>query len=227
MLSQETKLRLSHAVTDAGIADEIEKRLITATPALPADSQVILDSLDLRASESIENRLASGLAGDRQGAAGREIAEKLAAIVAVLAAHADGEEVAAVAASFSGQVAGMTTDVEISADVAGSAGNITLIADSVTDIDGLILAWNTGNPGNEVSLVSGDGSQVPTAGITLSGGSDASDANTAAAQSALGSSQLSAETKLCLAHALGSQGAADEIQSALAAAVGFAAAVTP
>lgn len=79
-----------------------------------------------------------------------------------------------VAAQFDGQVAGMTTDVIIDADVAGLAGNVTLTADSVTDIDGLILAWNTANPTNTLTLFSGDGTQIPTANITLTGGLDAS-----------------------------------------------------
>lgn len=79
----------------------------------------------------------------------------------------------AVEAQFSGQVTGMTTDVTIDADVAGVAGNVTLVADSISDIDDLIAAWNIANPANTVTLSLGDGSQVPTADITLSGGADA------------------------------------------------------
>ena len=82
-------------------------------------------------------------------------------------------------ASFTGQIAGMTTDVTIDADVAGLAGNVTLVADSMTDIDGLILAWNTANPGNTLTLSSGLGNQVPTADITLAGGADLVPATTA------------------------------------------------
>ena len=69
--------------------------------------------------------------------------------------------ISAIAASFSGQIAGMTTDVEISADVAGLAGNVTLVGDGVADIDGLIATWNLANVGNELTLDSGDGSQIP------------------------------------------------------------------
>ena len=77
-----------------------------------------------------------------------------------------------VASQFIGQVAGMTTDVTIDADVAGVAGDVTLTADSITDIDGLILAHNTANPGNALTLSAGDGSQIPTADIVLAGGVD-------------------------------------------------------
>lgn len=78
-------------------------------------------------------------------------------------------------ASFTGQVAGMTTNVTITANNPGAAGNITLTADSVTSISGLITAWNLANPTNQVTLTSGNGAQVPTANIVLSGGSDGSD----------------------------------------------------
>jgi hypothetical protein len=77
-------------------------------------------------------------------------------------------------AQFDGQVAGMTTDVIIDADIEGAAGNVTLVADSIKDINTLISDWNTANPGNTLTLFSGDGSQVPTADITLTGGIDAS-----------------------------------------------------
>jgi hypothetical protein len=77
-------------------------------------------------------------------------------------------------ASFVGQVAGMTTDVTINADVAGTAGNITLNGDGSSTVSDLILAWNTTNPGNTVTLASGDGTQIPDIFtlIKLIGGSD-------------------------------------------------------
>lgn len=78
------------------------------------------------------------------------------------------------AAQFDGQVAGMTTDVIIDADNTGLAGNVTLVADSIKDIDQLILDWNTANPTNTLTLTAGDGSQVPTADIVLAGGIDGS-----------------------------------------------------
>jgi hypothetical protein len=74
-------------------------------------------------------------------------------------------------AAFSGLVAGLTTPVVITADVAGPAGNITLIADSITDVAGLIAAHNLLFPANALTLTSGIGTQVPTANIILSGGS--------------------------------------------------------
>lgn len=102
-----------------------------------------------------------------------ELDSKLEDIVAVKAGF-DGSVIStpAEASQFDGQVAGMTTDVTIDADVPGTAGDITLVADSVKDIDTLISDWNTANPSNTVSLSAGDGSQVPTADITLSGGVD-------------------------------------------------------
>jgi len=79
------------------------------------------------------------------------------------------------AASFTGQVAGMTSDVTIDADVAGLAGNVALVGDGVKDIDDLISDHNTASPGNELTLSSGDGSQVPDdqEELVLSGGEDA------------------------------------------------------
>ena len=83
--------------------------------------------------------------------------------------------IAAVAAQFIGQVAGMTTDVTIDADVAGAAGNVTLTGDGVEDIDSLISIHNAAEPGNTLTLSAGDGTQVPDLGadIVLSGGADA------------------------------------------------------
>jgi hypothetical protein len=83
-----------------------------------------------------------------------------------------GEQVP-VAAEFDGQVTGMTTDVIIRADRVGTNGNtITIIADSIKDINTLILEWNLANPLKSVSLIDGNGSQVPTANISLAGGLD-------------------------------------------------------
>jgi len=97
--------------------------------------------------------------------------EKMAA--EIVARVIDAMPQVAVAAQFEGQVAGMTTDVTVDADNAGSAGNITLEADEVKDIDELIADWNAANPNNTVSLSDGDGSQVPEEDIELSGGVDA------------------------------------------------------
>ena len=84
------------------------------------------------------------------------------------ASHAAGTK-----ASYSGQVAGMTANVFIRADNAGTSGNsITLNFDGVDDIDTVLAAWNSANPSNQATLVSGDGTQAPNNGtsITLSGG---------------------------------------------------------
>jgi hypothetical protein len=85
-------------------------------------------------------------------------------------------DIPAVAAFFEGQVAGMTEDVRIEADNAGAAGNSILLAfDGLDDIDTVLLAWNTANPGNTATLASGDGSQVPDnlEEIQLANGADA------------------------------------------------------
>lgn len=76
-------------------------------------------------------------------------------------------------ASFSGQVAGMTTNIVITADNAGSGGNsVALTFDGSTSINAAISAWNIANPSNTITLTSGDGSQIPNnlEEIDLSGG---------------------------------------------------------
>ncbi len=82
-----------------------------------------------------------------------------------------------VAATFTGQVAGMTTDVTLTAVVPGDAGNsIALVGDGTSTLAQLITAWNVANPGNTVSLTSGSGSQIldNAAEIDLADGSDGS-----------------------------------------------------
>lgn len=216
MLSKDTEFRLDHAVTDDKVGDEISARLISTTPASPAAAQAVLDILDTspKMVASIAERLFVGLAGDDNGAAGRELAKKINGMVDVLKAKADGLEVAATFAQFSGQVAGMTTDVTIDADVAGVGGNITLVADSIKDIDTLISDWNTANPANTVTLSAGNGAQVPTANIVLSGGVDQHDANLAPAKAAMGSEPMSDKTFECLVHALTDRAAAEEFRAA-------------
>jgi hypothetical protein len=66
-------------------------------------------------------------------------------------------------AYFNGQVAGMTSDVIIKA----TSENVVLIADSAKTIDELIDDWNVANDDQPVTLVTGDGSQVPTANIAM------------------------------------------------------------
>lgn len=66
-------------------------------------------------------------------------------------------------AFFTGQVAGMTTDITLKAVSTG----VTLTADGVKDIDTLISEHNVANNNDPVYLLSGDGSQVPTVDIVL------------------------------------------------------------
>lgn len=91
MLSQDTANRLDHAVTDDKVGDEIAARLISATPADAAAAQAILDLLDKseKMNKSIEERLYTGLAGDNNGAAGKELAKKINGMVAIIQAQAD------------------------------------------------------------------------------------------------------------------------------------------
>lgn len=219
-LSNDTKYRLGHAVTDFSVADDIAARLITEAPADAGEAQDMLDLIDQSKNAAIQERLFTALAGD--GSQGKEISDKLVAMVAVLQAVADGEEVSgtpAVAATFTGQVAGMTTDVTIEADTAGEDGNlITLSFDGSDDIDTVLAAWNLANPANTATLT-GDGSQIPDLGeeIVLADGADEvldSDANTAPAVAALGSAHMSAKAKESLVSALCDQAAADEFESA-------------
>lgn len=222
MLSQNTAYVLEVAISNAKLADEIAARLIASAPVDAAAAQAVLDILDKNLNKQIEEYLIVSLA---HRPSGKEIAKKVNGLIAVLEAQANGDDVAAVAAQFQGQVAGMTTDVTIDADVAGVAGNITLTADSVTDIDGLISAWNIANVGNEVTLSAGDGSQVPTADITLADGADASDTDIAPAQAAMGSEAMSDEIFERLVIALASRPAAQEIRSAYDAMVTAAQAI--
>lgn len=81
--------------------------------------------------------------------------------------------ISAVAASFTGQVTGMTTNITITANTAGTGGNsVILTGDGTSSVSTLISAWNTANPSNQVTLSSGDGTQIPAMGavIQLSGG---------------------------------------------------------
>jgi hypothetical protein len=84
------------------------------------------------------------------------------------ASHAAGAK-----AYFAGQVGGMTTYVIIRAANDGTAGNSILLSfDGVDDIDTVLSDWNTANSSNTATIETGDGSQVPDNGesITLGGG---------------------------------------------------------
>jgi hypothetical protein len=72
-------------------------------------------------------------------------------------------------AYFSGQIPGMILNVTITANNPGSAGNsVVLPGDGTSSINTLISNWNTANPSNQVTLTSGNGTQVPDAGTYAS-----------------------------------------------------------
>jgi hypothetical protein len=215
MLSRETKLRLVHALANQDLADELEKRLSQKWPSQSEAEEALASYKD---DERLREHLIVALALKE---AGDEIADRLDKAKDILAAVADGDEVAgspAEKASFEGQVAGMTTDIELQAAEDGEIGNsILLVGDGVKDIDTLISDWNTANPENEVSLSDGDGSQVPDdqEEIQLSGGVDevpASDANTSPAIEAFGNESLSASAMERITIALASEEAAKEFK---------------
>jgi alpha-tubulin suppressor-like RCC1 family protein len=69
---------------------------------------------------------------------------------------------------FSGQVAGMTTDIIIE-KVSGSYNKNygIMIADGVKSVNNLITEWNKYNAGCQIALISGNGAQIPTANIVM------------------------------------------------------------
>lgn len=74
-------------------------------------------------------------------------------------------------ASYSGTPTGAVGTVTITADNDGEAGNVTLTGDGTDDIDDLVLAHNTANPTNALTVDAG-GTEVPenTAEVELTGG---------------------------------------------------------
>lgn len=75
-------------------------------------------------------------------------------------------------AKFTGMIPGMILPVTLTANNIGSAGNsIVLPGDGTSSITTLISTWNTANPSNQVTLTSGNGTQIPDAGTyaTFSG----------------------------------------------------------
>lgn len=144
------------------------------------------DTRSVLTNERLRKDLRDGLA-DQKGS----ISKKLAAVQELTAkekktlksmladragAITDKLATAAALASFSGQVAGMTTDVVITADEAGAAGNDVLLTfDGVADIAAVLAAWNLANPTKTASVTSGDDSQIPDNAeeIQLASGSDA------------------------------------------------------
>ena len=90
MLSEDTKFRLKHAVANKAIAEEIEARLISSTPANALAAQILLKTLNSTQDMAlqIERHLFQGLAGDANGAAGLELAKKINGMIAVVNAKA-------------------------------------------------------------------------------------------------------------------------------------------
>jgi hypothetical protein len=72
-------------------------------------------------------------------------------------------------ASFMGYIPGMFSSVTLTANTSGSAGNsISLLGNGISSVNSLITAWNTANPGNQVTLTAGSGLQIPNAGMFAS-----------------------------------------------------------
>ncbi|HEY6915152.1 MAG TPA: hypothetical protein VI413_10790 [Paludibacter sp.] len=67
-------------------------------------------------------------------------------------------------ARFLGTLCGVATSVTVTANNVGSVGNVKLTGNG-TSINALIAAWNTAHPTNQLTLTSGDGTQIPTAGF--------------------------------------------------------------
>ena len=78
------------------------------------------------------------------------------------------------AASFSGTLSGTSTAVSILANVPGSNGNfVALVFNGSNTIAAAIATWNLANPSNQVTLTSGDGTQIPLSQtLNLTGGLD-------------------------------------------------------
>lgn len=86
----------------------------------------------------------------------------------------------AVKAAFSGAIAGVTDDVELSAVVEGVVGNsILLTGDGTKDLATLVSDWNTANAANMVELLSSNGTDIPdnAEAMQLVSGADATTEN--------------------------------------------------
>lgn len=78
-----------------------------------------------------------------------------------------------VAATFDAAITGVTGNVELTADTAGTIGNaILLTGDGAKTLTTLVSDWNTANPTNTVTLDSANGADVPAAAqaMQLAGG---------------------------------------------------------
>jgi hypothetical protein len=82
----------------------------------------------------------------------------------------------AISSSFTGIIPGSSTSVTLTANTPGTAGDlISLVFDgSSISISSAIATWNAANSSNQVTLTSGDGTQIPTIAqtVSLNGGTD-------------------------------------------------------
>lgn len=208
------------------VADEVIKRieLINAD----TDAEVVLATVNSSFDEKITEAFANGLAGDKAGAAGRWIAHKLNVALEVLQASTEsGPVTPGVKASFNSAVT-MVDDEELNVQIEaydeGVAGNsISIVGDGVTDIDQLVVDWNTAHPSAGAGLISvegGDVGVVPADGfiMNLSGGVDPSEGpneDLEKAQEKLGIDKMSDETKDCLNHAMAAEEPGDDFAAEL------------
>lgn len=104
------------------------------------------------------------------------------------------------------------------AELAELINNGSVVGKNVTVTDAsTLLDDQTASGGDATALAdAGEGDGVVA---TFSGGANASDANIAETQAAMGDEHMSADTKYALVHALGSQAAADEFEAAYNAMV--------
>jgi hypothetical protein len=216
---------------DQKAADELEKRIFIASYPNQAAAIAFMATLDTREKSvgDMNLRIRTMCAGDSgwRNQPGDEVFGRASAIVSLVNAIANGDEhvdAEAVASSFTGPAAGMTTDVTITADTAGAAGNsISLSFDGMTDVDDALAAWNLANPSNTASLISGDGSQTPDdlETIDLADGADKmfSDADFDPAYEALGDGTMSAKALESMTSAFGDAEAAREFLNAMSASL--------
>lgn len=225
-MKENTKERLKVCLIEDEVAAEVSKRIemvLAEEPSSKEDAEDLLAQLNPALNEKIITNFANGLAGDKAGAAGKWVANKVNGIVAVLQGKIDSEEGdPGENAQFSGQVAGMTTDVVVQADEPGVAGNISLTFNGVETISELINTHN-GLGGVQVSLISGDGDQVPEEdeSVALTGGVDPVPGDETAldeAKAAMGDDSMSADTKDALDHGLAAEEAGDDFMAQLAEA---------
>ncbi len=72
-------------------------------------------------------------------------------------------------ASYTGTILGTSTPVTITANDLGTVGDLVILTgNGSSSINTLITNWNTANPSNQVTLTSGDGTQIPAGGIFAS-----------------------------------------------------------